>query len=178
MASPGSPKASWHDQALAQPGAFPPERRGAPPRSSKQFEAVLADLFRVNEILVREAFTLTGPGGAGIVEQIDGAVELDSHLYLVEAKWLSGPAGPPEVSALVSRLFARGEMRGLLISASRFTAAAVETAKSALAQRVIALCEVQEIVFCLEQAEDFRELLRQKVRAAMLDKNPMFRGFG
>jgi len=109
------------------------------------------------------------------VEQIDGAVELDGHLYLVEAKWLHEPAGPPEVSALVSRLYAQGEKRGLVISASGFTPAGVETAKSALPQRVIVLAELEEVVFCLERGHDLRELIRAKVHAAMLDRNPLHR---
>ena len=80
--------------------------------------------------------------------------------------------------ALRSRLpppehHARGEMRGLVISASGFTPAGVETATSALPQHVIVLAELEEVVFCLERGHDLRELIRAKVHAAMLDRNPL-----
>jgi hypothetical protein len=46
----------------------------------------LNSLFAFAGFLVREAFTIKGDEGQGIVEQIDGAVEIDGVLYLVEMK--------------------------------------------------------------------------------------------
>ncbi len=46
-------------------------------KRGKSLEGVLNRLFEASGILVREAFTLTGAQGEGIVEQIDGVVEID-----------------------------------------------------------------------------------------------------
>lgn len=53
----------------------------------KKLEGILNRLFQVGGILIREAFTLKGQDSEGIVEQIDGVVEIEGHLYLVEMKW-------------------------------------------------------------------------------------------
>jgi hypothetical protein len=76
-------------------------------KRGKQLESVLNSLFKVSGILVREAFTLNGSSGEGIVEQIDGAVEIDGDLYLVKMKWWNKPLGVNEVSPHLVRLFNR-----------------------------------------------------------------------
>ena len=136
------------------------------------FQDVLNDLFRKNEIGVRDAFGRVGPSGEGVLEQIDGAIELDGHLYLVEAKWWKGPIGPVEVRDLLSKVYSRADARGLFISATTFTAAAVDACRQALSQRVVALSTLEEIVKVLEAQEDFTAFLREKVRAAQLDMEP------
>lgn len=74
-------------------------------KRGKQLEGVLNSLFKVSDILVLEAFTLKGSSGEGIIEQIDGAVEIDGDLYLVEMKWWNEPLGVSEVSPHLVRLF-------------------------------------------------------------------------
>jgi restriction system protein len=51
-----------------------------PYRRGKLFESVLNRLFAAESILIREAFTLVGDEGEGVVEQIDGAIELDGDM--------------------------------------------------------------------------------------------------
>lgn len=46
-------------------------------KRGKALEGVLNRLFQAAAISVREAFTLTGEEGEGIVEQVDGVVEID-----------------------------------------------------------------------------------------------------
>lgn len=53
-------------------------------KRGKALESVLNRLFKVHGILVREAFCRV-VRGEGIVEQIDGVVYLDGHLYLVHS---------------------------------------------------------------------------------------------
>ena len=69
-----------------------------PHRRGKKLEGVLNRLFDAGGILIREAFALTGSDGEGIVEQIDGVVELDGEVYLVEMKWWDEPLGVETVS--------------------------------------------------------------------------------
>ena len=148
--------------------ASDPHKRGV------LFQDVLSDLFRENHIYVREAFVRVGPSGEGVVEQIDGAVELDKHLLLVEAKWWAEKIGPVEVNDLLSKLQRRADTRGLFVSASGYTPGAIDACREALDSRVVALCTLEEIVRVLEAEYDFADFLREKVRAAQLDKNPLY----
>ena len=150
-------------------GLTDPQKRG------KQLEDVLNQLFQTAGILVREAFTRVAPTGEGIVEQIDGVIELDGEIYLVEIKWWNQPLGTGEVSQHLVRVFSRNCARGLLISYSGFTDPAITMCKESLARMVVALCGLEEIVQILEREDDLTELLRKKVRAAIVDKNPYCR---
>ena len=137
-----------------------------------QLEGVLNRLFKTFGVSVREAFTLTGDDGEGVTEQIDGVIELGSHLYFVEMKWWKTPVGVPEISQHMYRVFCRAEARAIIISANGFTAPAVTSCKEALSQKVVTLCTLQEIVMLLEQQADLTEFLRRKVEATIMDKNP------
>jgi restriction endonuclease Mrr len=143
-----------------------------PQQRGKQLEAVLNRLFQTAGISVREAFVRVASTGEGIVEQIDGVIELDGEIYLVEMKWWDKPLGISEVSHHLVRVFTRHCARGLLISYSGFTEPAVTTCKDALARMVVTLCGLQEVVLLLEREDDLAEFLRKKVRAAVIDKNP------
>ncbi|HUJ13810.1 MAG TPA: restriction endonuclease, partial [Thermoanaerobaculia bacterium] len=111
-----------------------------PQKRGKALEGILNRLFKVEEILIREAFTLRGNAGEGVVEQIDGVVEIDGHVYLVEMKWWNEPLGVGDVSSHIVRLYGRGDARGIFISSSGYTEPAVSTCKDALHQKVVVLC--------------------------------------
>jgi hypothetical protein len=145
-----------------------------PQKRGKALESVLNRLFQVHGILVRDAFTLTSPNDGGIVEQIDGVIELDSQVYLVELRWWNTPLGPGEVAQHLVRIFNRGHARGIFISASGYTDAAIEMCRESLQKSVVALCKLEEIVLLLEQDADLKDLLRTKVRAAIIEKRPLF----
>ncbi len=146
-----------------------------PQRRGKQLEAVLNRLFASGGILVREAFTRVAPTGEGIIEQIDGVIEMDGEIYLVEMKWWDKPLGTSEVSQHLVRVFSRNCARGLLISYSGFTDPAIVICRESLSRMVVALCGLQEIVQLLERQDDLTEFLKKKVRAAVIDKNPHHR---
>jgi len=143
-----------------------------PHKRGKVLEGILNRLFEVYGILVREAFTLVGDNGEGVVEQIDGVVEMEGHLYLVEMKWWDKPIGVPQVSEHLVRVYNRAEGRAIIISASNFTDPAISVCKKALQQKVIVLCTLQELVTLLEQNGDLVEFFKQKVQAAIADRNP------
>jgi len=139
-----------------------------PHKRGKVLEGILNRLFEVYGILVREAFTLVGDNGEGVVEQIDGVVEMEGHLYLVEMKWWDKPIGVPQVSEHLVRVYNRAEGRAIIISASNFTDPAISVCKKALQQKVIVLCTLQELVTLLEQNDDLVEFFKQKVQAARI----------
>jgi len=140
----------------------------------KALEGILNRLFEANEILVREAFTISGEPGEGIIEQIDGVIELNGEIYLVEMKWWNQALGPGDVAQHISRLFLRGEARGLFISASGYTPAAIKNCQEALQQKVLALCSLEEIVLLLEKEQNFKDFLKAKIQAAVIHKNPFY----
>lgn len=141
-------------------------------KRGKALEGILNRLFETYGILVREALALTGDAGEGIVEQIDGVVEMDGHLYFVEMKWWEAPLGVPEVSQHLVRVYGRAEARAIIISASDYTAPAITTCKDALHQKVVVLCTLQEIVVLLERSGDLTQFFKDKTHAAQIDKNP------
>ncbi len=77
-------------------------------RRGKLLEGILNRLFKAADILVREAFEVVSQEGEGIIEQIDGVVEIDGYLYLVEMKWWKNPLGKIEVSPHLVNVFNRG----------------------------------------------------------------------
>jgi len=137
-------------------------------------ETVLNRLFEVYEISVRESFVLRDKETGTAMEQIDGLVELDGSLYLVEMKWWNQSIGKGEVSNHLVNVFSRGHSRGIFISATDFTAAAISVCKEALHKTVVILCTLHEITALLEKEGDLREFFRKKIQAAIADKNPFF----
>jgi restriction system protein len=146
-----------------------------PWRRGKQLEAVLNRLFAHYAVLVREAFVLRGDPGTGIVEQIDGVIELDGHLYLVEIKWHGKALGVPEVSQHLVRVFTRGDVRAVIISDSEFSEGAIQQCRDDLSQKVVVLCVLEEIVKVLESGSELGAMLRAKVQAAIIDRRPFAR---
>jgi len=82
---------------------------------------------------------------------------------------------PGEMAQHLVRVFNRTDVRGIFISASRYTDAAVSQCKEALHNKVCVLCELEEIVLALEQDRDLKEMLRTKVHMALIEKQPLFR---
>lgn len=145
-----------------------------PHKRGKLFEPILGRFFEIAGCKVREAFVVR-VARAGVIEQIDGAIELDGNLYLVEVKWHEERLGTNEIAPALVRIFGRAGARGLILSASGFTEPAVIETTSALAHKVIVLCELEELVMLLEGRDDPVEWLRAKVHAAIADKKPLHR---
>ena len=135
-------------------------------------EGVLNRLFEASGILVRESFRRASQEGQGTIEQVDGVIELDGNIYLVEMKWLRDPVGKADVSEHLVRVFNRSASRAILISYSGYTAPAIETCRESLSKMVIVLCTIHEFVMILEKESSLEDLLRAKVRGSIIDKQP------
>ncbi|MCC6588151.1 MAG: restriction endonuclease [Bryobacterales bacterium] len=144
-------------------------------KRGKALEGILNRFFEHSGLLVKEAFTLSGNPGQGVVEQIDGAIQFEGEIYLVEMKWWNDPIGSGEVNSHLSRLMTRAEARGMFVSASGFTTAAIESVRSFLSHRLCVLCELEEIVKRLESGGSFSDLMARKVQAAIMQKQPLFK---
>jgi restriction system protein len=144
----------------------------SPQKRGKALERILNRLFQAAGISVRESFTLSGGEGEGIVEQIDGVVEIDGELYFVEMKWWKDPIGVPEISEHLVRVFSRDQARCIFISASNYSGPAITICREALHQKVVVLCTLQEFVQVLEQEIDLKSFLKEKIDAAVIHKKP------
>ncbi|MBI9045528.1 MAG: restriction endonuclease [Anaerolineaceae bacterium] len=144
-------------------------------KSGKLLEGILYRLFEAEDIAVREVFELVGEDREGIIEQIDGVVEIDGYLYLVEMKWWKVPLGTQEIAPHLVKIFNRGHTGGIFISNSRYTKPAITTCKDALTQKIVVLCELEEIVTLLERQGSLKDFLKAKIIAAAVDKNPFLK---
>lgn len=146
-------------------------------RRGKALEDVLNRLFRSHGIAIREPFTVTSEG-EGVIEQIDGAVELDKRVYLVEMKWWKERLGSAEVSPHLVKVYGRGDVGGIFISNSGYQPSAIEVHKTALVTQSVIMIELREIVLTMERDLPLIDLLRPKLREAALSKNPLYYPLG
>lgn len=146
-----------------------------PQLRGKLAEKALNDLFAAFGISVREAFELKGQEGEGIVEQIDGVIEVDGTIYLVEMKWLGTTAGTDMVAPHLVRVMGRAGARGIVIANPGFSDAAIKQVRDAMSHMTVVLVTLQEIVGVLSRSDDLVEMLRSKIRAAVIDREPFRR---
>lgn len=143
-----------------------------PQERGKLLEAVLNDLFKVYGIQVREDFRRKDPDSSVVLEQIDGVIELNGSIHLVEMKWLKDPVGVAEFGPHLVRVFGRANASGIFISNSSFTEPVIKQCAEFLNQRTTFLCSLEEIVMLLQRQDDLVAFLKRKSQAAIVDKKP------
>ncbi|MFZ3001395.1 MAG: restriction endonuclease [Undibacterium umbellatum] len=143
-----------------------------PQKRGKLLEGVLNDFFKIYGILVKEDFKRTNLTDNSVVEQIDGIIEFDNQIYLVEMKWLKTPVGVNELGQHMFRLYSRADARGIFISTSDYTSPAINECISHLNQKTMILATVKEFAMLLMHEGDLLEMLRKKVHAGLIEKNP------
>ncbi|NHM32439.1 restriction endonuclease [Neobacillus terrae] len=144
-----------------------------PQKRGKLLEDVLNRLFKNYGVLIRESFILKGSDGEGIIEQIDGVIEVENKIFLVEMKWWDKPIGVGEVSHHLVRIFNRGHACGIFISMSPFTEPAITVCKESLSQALIILMSLEELYIVLNQDGDLNDYLKRKIQAAVINKEPL-----
>ncbi len=121
------------------------------------FERFLTDLFDAFRLRAREPFSLVG-------EQIDGSFELNSEIYLVEAKWLNRKIGAAELHTFHGKIDQKATWaRGLFISFGGFTE--VGLTAFGRGKRVIGM-DGRDIYKALDRNIGIDRLLALKVRRA------------
>ncbi len=148
-------------------GNIEPHKRG------KKLESVLNSLFSIYEILIKEDFKRVSENKEGIVEQLDGVVEIDNQIFLVEMKWKKDSIGSDDIYAHLVRIYHRTNAHGFYISASKYTPSAIEAAKEALVKGTL-LCfiDLEEIVQLLEKKDNLVQFFKEKIHAAIIEKQP------
>lgn len=146
-----------------------------PQARGKSLEGVLNRLFQTSGVLIRESFRRCGELSEGVIEQIDGVIELEGEIYLIEMKWLKDKVDKGDVSEHLVRVFSRHASRGIFISATEFTKGALNVCQDALSRATVFLCTLEEIVRLLEHEGDLKVFLKKKLNAAVIDKKPYIR---
>lgn len=145
---------------------FDPQKRG------KSLEKVLNGYFALYEILIKENFKRSEEGD-GIIEQIDGVIELDHQIFLVEMKWKGDKISNSDIFTHLGRIYHRANANGIIISASGYTSSGIIAAKEALVKNaLLVMFDLEEFVKVIEAEIDFKSYLRDKISTAILDKNP------
>jgi len=146
-----------------------------PYKRGKAIEGILNEYFSLSGILISEAITVKGDERAGVVEQIDGVIQLRGQLYLVEVKWEQETLGREKIAPHLVRVFSRGLAGGVIISYSDYSAAAITDCREALRDKIVILCMLDEFVKAIEREADLSSFLAAKIDAAIIHKNPFFR---
>lgn len=121
------------------------------------FERFLNDLFALFNLEPRPAFKLHG-------EQIDGSFDLDSEIYLVEAKWHKAPISKSYLAAFRDLVSSKSTVtRGVFIAVNGISS----EAKNAITRGHAAnffVVDGYDITMVLESMVELPELLRWKLR--------------
>jgi len=139
-------------------------------------ECVLNELFKYSKISIKDSFAIKGNYGEGIIEQIDGVVEIDNRIFLVEMKWTKNSTSRDEIHTHLGRIFSRTEAYGIYISSSGYSESAKLAAKEAFGRNaLLVLMELQEIVTILEYKLELEPYLRKKIQKAIIEKEPYWK---
>lgn len=91
-----------------------------PQQRGRDFESLLADLFKLFDMEPRLAYVTT-------TEQIDGSLSFDTDDYLLEAKWLTGTVDRAAVDVFAAKVKRKGKNAlGLFVSVNGFTKPALD----------------------------------------------------
>lgn len=142
-------------------------------KRGKTLESVLNNYFKTYQILVKEDFKRLGDTGDGIIEQIDGIIEIDNQIFLVEMKWKKDSIGSDDIFSHLGRIYHRANAHGIFISASGYTPSGLTAAKEALIKNaLLIMMDLEEFVRIIEGEIDFKNYLRDKIKAAIIEKDP------
>ena len=122
-----------------------------------EFEKYLRDLFDAAGLKPRESYRVKG-------EQIDGSIEFNGNVYLVEAKWTGGPVNRSDLVVFADKVSRKSKFtRGIFVSHSGYVENAVETYAIGKTPEII-LIDMKEMTWALENGIDVEDVLSKKVR--------------
>jgi len=142
-------------------------------KRGKDLEKVLNAYFKEYQISIKEDFKRVGEQGEGVIEQIDGIIELDNSIYLVEMKWKKETIGSDDIYAHLGRIYHRANAHGIFISASGYSPSGISAAKEALIKNaLLVLFDLEEFVQNIEREDNFKTYLRNRIQSTIIDKHP------
>lgn len=131
----------------------------APQKRGYAFEKFLNTLFNTFNMKSRSPFRLVG-------EQIDGSIEFEGNIYLIEAKWQNALVGNADLLVLNGKVGGKATWsRGIFISYSGFTPEGLEAFSKGRPTNLIAATG-QDLYFILEGGMPLDQMIRLKSRLA------------
>jgi hypothetical protein len=129
-----------------------------PNKRGFEFQTLLQDIFALFQIEVTNPFTRNN--GA---EQIDGAFQLDSWHYIVEARWREKLADARQVDGLYGQVGRSGrQTMGVFVSVNGWSENVPKTLKQN-AEKAVVLVDGQDLFEVLRGRIDLRQLLKGKL---------------
>jgi hypothetical protein len=123
------------------------------------FQKFLNSLFALYNLNPHSAFRLTG-------EEIDGSFEIDSNVYLLEAKWQATPSGQKDLSVFSMKVSGKSTWsRGLFVSYMGFTPDGLEAFARGKQTNLIGM-DGQDLFFIVDGKITLDEAIRRKARRA------------
>ena len=120
-------------------------------------EKFLHDLFDIYGFNPRPSFRIAG-------EQIDGSIEFEHEIYLIEVKWQKQPINQADLLVLEGRVTGHsGIGRGIYITAGSFSPDGIAAYNRTQPSSIIGI-DGQDIYFILENKLPLDEVLRRKIR--------------
>ncbi len=124
-----------------------------------EFEKFLKDLFEVHGLASRSSFRLIG-------EQIDGSFQLNSDIYLLEAKWQAKPTSQDDLLIFREKVESKSTWsRGLFVSVSGFTQEGIAAFARGRATNIIGMTG-QDLYFVMSGEISFIDTIMRKARRA------------
>ena len=131
----------------------------APQERGYTFEKFLNTLFNTFDMKARSPFRLVG-------EQIDGSIEFEGNIYLIEAKWQNALVGNADLLVLHGKVDGKATWsRGIFICYSGFTQEGLEAFSKGRPTNLIAVTG-QDLYFILESGMPLDQMIRLKARLA------------
>ncbi|SHJ80735.1 Restriction endonuclease [Anaerocolumna jejuensis DSM 15929] len=143
-----------------------------PQERGKKLEIILNQIFKYFRIGIKEDFVIYDEETGKNYEQIDGVIEINHYLTLLEMKWEKNSIGADKIGRFMSRLLVRRNVDGIIISYSSYTETAIITAKEALSISVIALVDLKDIYDVLKQEKDLLTYFTYLIQNVKLYKSP------
>ena len=120
-------------------------------------EKFLYDLFDIYGFNPRPSFRIVG-------EQIDGSIEFEHEIYLIEAKWQTQPINQADLMVLDGRVAGHsGIGRGIYITAEGFSQNGIDAYNRLRPSSIIGI-DGRDLYFILEHGLPIDEVLRRKIR--------------
>ena len=128
-----------------------------PQQRGYAFEEFLRNLFDIYGFNPRPSFKIIG-------EQIDGSIEFDHEIYLIEAKWQTNPVRGGDLSILQEKVRGHSAFgRGFFFTCGNFSPDGVNAFQRHGRSSIVGI-DGQDLYLILSQHLPLNEVLRQKVR--------------
>lgn len=122
-----------------------------------RLEKLLSRLFEISSLRSRSPFKVCG-------EQIDGSVEIDNNIYLIEVKWTKKPINESDLLIFRGKVEGKSSFtRGMFMSINGFTEDAIKAITTGK-QPNFFLLDGYDLTTVLEEKCSLGELLRHKIR--------------